>query len=75
MLDAINKLTSSAGANFIIFLHEAFTHVNPKSAKDTDDLTVFFLLLETWRIKTSRKHFGEIDPRSDCHCLGDNRES
>jgi hypothetical protein len=47
MLDAINKLTSSAGANFIIFLHEAFTHVDPKSAKDTDNLTVFFLLLGT----------------------------
>ncbi len=33
-----------SGLNFINIIHTAFTLVDPKSVKDTDDLTVFFTL-------------------------------
>jgi len=35
----------------------------PKEQKDTDDLTVFFLLLESLQVKAAHKHVGEIDPK------------
>jgi len=34
---------------------------DPKSKKDTDDLTVLFALLESACINDARKHVGEID--------------
>ncbi len=35
---------------------------NPKAQKDTDDFTVFFVLLESARVKAVYKHVGEINP-------------
>jgi len=35
--------------------HEAFMHADPKSAKQTDGLTVFFALLGSAHIKDVRK--------------------
>jgi len=38
----------------------------PKAQKETDDLTVFFALLESARIKAAHKHVGEIDGQAFC---------
>jgi len=34
----------------------------PKAQKDTDNLTVFFVLLGSAHVKAARKHVGEINP-------------
>ncbi len=48
--------------DFTNFLHVVFTCADPKSAKDTDDLTFYFALLGPARVEAWHKHVGEIDP-------------
>jgi len=55
MCKMLMKLT--LGVNFINVLWAAFTWADPKSAKKTDSLTVFFVLLGSARVNV-----GEIDP-------------
>ncbi len=52
------------GVNFIKVLRAAFARADPKSAKKTVKLSVFFALLGSAHIKASRKIFGETQ-----HCL------
>jgi len=51
------------GDNFTNILLKGFTLADPKSAKKSDRLTVFFALLVSVRIKAAQKNVGEIDPR------------
>jgi hypothetical protein len=44
-------------------LQPAFASKDPKSAKGTDDLTVFLHFLEYVHVKAMSTHVGEIDPR------------
>jgi len=43
------------GANFINVLQAGFIRANPESAKKTDDLTVFFVLLGSVSVKAAHK--------------------
>jgi hypothetical protein len=47
------KLTT--GVNFTNILHKAFTRSDPKSAKETDSLTLFFAQLGSARAKAALK--------------------
>jgi len=51
-----------SGLNFINVLREAFTHTDPKSVKDTDDLTVFFTLSWSVSIKAAPKTLVKLTP-------------
>jgi len=42
--------------------HTAFTYTDPKSVKDTDDLTVFFTLSGSMSIKAARKTLVKLTP-------------
>jgi len=44
-----------SGVNFIKVLLAAFTHANHKSAKKTDDLTVFLAILGSGHAKAARR--------------------
>ncbi len=52
-----------SGVNFTNMLQPAFASKDPKSAKGTDDLTVFLHFLEYVHVKAMSTHVGEIDPR------------
>jgi len=54
------KLT--AGVNFINVLLEAFRLEDPKSAKKTDNLTVFFALLGSASIKAASRTLMKLTP-------------
>jgi len=54
------KLTP--GLNFINLLRTAFAHADPKSVKDTYDLTVFFMLLGSMIVKAVRKMLMKLTP-------------
>jgi len=43
------------GVNFINVLHEAFTSADPKKAKNTVKLSLFFTLMSSGSIKAFRK--------------------
>ena len=45
---------------------EAFTCADPKSAKNTVKLSVFFALSGSGRAKAARKNVDEIDTRKGC---------
>jgi len=48
-----------------LFFEQLLQAQIPKAQKDTDDLIVFFVLLESTGVLAARKrHFGEIDPWS-----------
>jgi len=51
--------STPAEVNFTNILLEAFTRADPKSAKKTYDLTVFFVLLGSAHIKALCKMFGK----------------
>ncbi len=51
---------NSPGLNFNKILQAAFTPADPKSAKKTDDLTVFFALLGSAHIEVARKTFVKL---------------
>ncbi len=48
--------------DFTNILLEAFTRADPKSVKNTDDLTVFFALLESAQIKALGKTLLKLTP-------------
>ncbi len=50
------------GVNFINILLSAYTCSDPESAKKTDGLTVFFVLLESLSIKAARKMLVKLTP-------------
>ncbi len=50
------------GLYFINVLPTAFTPVDPKSVKDTDNLTVFFTLLGSTSIKAVRRMLVKLTP-------------
>jgi len=52
-----------SGVHFIKVLQAAFAHANPKSAKKTDNLTVFFCAFGICRHKSCLLNIGEIDPK------------
>ncbi len=56
-------LNPKSGVNFNNILWAAFMHAHPKIKKDTDDLTVLFVLLGSSRVKAALKNVGEIYPR------------
>ncbi len=55
------------GVDFTYVLLKALACIDPKSAKDNDDLTVINGLLEFVHVKGLRKHVGEIDIWSQFH--------
>jgi len=60
---AITTLTTTKTpvVNFNNILQAAFTRTDPKSAKKTDNLTVFFAHLGSVHVKAARKNVDEID--------------
>ncbi len=50
------------GVNFINILQSAFMCSDPESAKKTDGLTVFFVLLGSLCIKVARKMLVKLTP-------------
>ncbi len=52
------------GLNFINVLHTAFALVDPKSVKDTDDLTIIFTLLGSTGAKAVHRILMKLTP--DC---------
>jgi hypothetical protein len=51
------------GFDFTNILLAAFTRADHKNTKQTDNLTVFFVLLGYAGLKAARKHVGKNDPR------------
>ncbi len=73
-LDRYRPVSASAQARkSIIFQHKGsisptvyeglYTNRSQKNQRETDDLTAFFALLGSVRVKARHKHVGEIDPR------------
>jgi len=56
------KRTKLSTVNFINVLWAAFSNADPKSAKKTDNLTVFFALLESARLNAARKTLTKLTP-------------
>jgi len=56
-----------SGVNFINILQAAFTHQDPKSAKNTVKFPVFFCAFGIWAHKSCLKNVDEIDPRDQFH--------
>ncbi len=54
------KLT--AGVNFINVLPAAFRLADPESAKQIDNLTVFFALSGSARVKAARRTLMKLNP-------------
>ncbi len=50
------------GLNFINVLCTAFTPADPKSIKDTNDLTVFFMLLGSTCTKAAHRTLVKLTP-------------
>jgi len=64
------------GVNFINFLRAAFTREDPESAKHTDNLTVFYALLGSARVKAAVERSFEfrlpgMDSTKLCFYLGE----
>jgi len=57
--------STTPGINFTNILFKAFTLKDPKSAKKTDYLTVFFALLGSASVKASRKMLVKLTQRAD----------
>jgi len=57
----INK-SETSGINFIKDLRAAFAGADPKSAKKTDNLTVFFALSESARAQAARRTLMKLIP-------------
>ncbi len=55
-------MKNASGVNYTNILCAAFTHANPKSAKMTDGLTVFFALLGSALVKAARKTLMKLTP-------------
>jgi len=53
---------STAGVNFINVLCTAFTLVDPKSVKKIGNLTVFFMLLGSARVKAVHRMLVKLTP-------------
>jgi len=62
ILDSFGRKNISIRSDFTNILREAFTQTDPKSAKKTDGLTVFFVLLGSARIKGFRKMLVKSTP-------------
>ena len=58
---SLQVLISKTRVNFTNILQEAFTRVDPKSAKDSQVIS-YFALLGSMRIKAVHKHDNEIEP-------------
>jgi len=54
------------GFNFTNILHTAFTRPDPKSAKKTDNLTIYFALLLSAYIKSAHKMLTKLTPGKHC---------
>ncbi len=52
----------TSGVNFINILRTAFPLVDPKSVKKIDNLTVFFTLLGSARLKAVRRTLMKLSP-------------
>jgi hypothetical protein len=50
------------GVNFINISRAAFTRIDPKSTKKTNNLTVFFVLFGSAFVKTSHKTLVKLTP-------------
>jgi len=50
------------GLNFINVLCTAYMHTDPESVKDTDDLTVFFMLSGSTSVKAAHKMLVKLTP-------------
>jgi len=57
---------TSPGVNFINVLQAAFERTDPKSAKNTDNLIVFFALLGSASSKASHEMLMKLTP---CHIV------
>jgi len=57
-----SKPTHTPRVNFTNILLEAFTWADPKSAERTGDLTVFFTILGSVRVKAARKMLVKSTP-------------
>ncbi len=55
MLFEAGDIIKSPGVNFTTVLRKAFRHTDSKTAKKTDSLTVFLVLLGSVRVKAARK--------------------
>jgi len=53
---------STSGVNFTNILRSTFTLADPKSAKKTNDLTIFFALFESGHVKNARKMLVKSTP-------------
>jgi len=62
MLNSIETVDLISGVDFTNIVHAAFMLTDPKSAKKTNSLTVFFALLGSARIKTYRKMLEKLTP-------------
>jgi hypothetical protein len=51
------------GSNSPLFYKQFLCKKIPKVQKDTDNLTVFFALLGSVRVKAAHKNIDKIDPR------------
>ncbi len=58
----LKESKSRSGVNFINVLCTAFTLVDPKSVKKIDNLTVFFTLLGSARVKAVRRTLVKLTP-------------
>jgi len=58
-------MLSGFGLNFINILHIAFTSADPKSVKNTDNLTVFFTLLDSTCVKAVHRMLMKSTPEAN----------
>jgi hypothetical protein len=59
-------VTFTPGLIFINVLLTAFTRADPKRYKDTDDLTVFFMLLGSMSVKAANKMLVKLTLGVNC---------
>ncbi len=62
ILDSSFRFLTKPWANFINFLPAAFALADPKSAKKTDNLTVFFVPLGSAHLKVAHRTFMKLTP-------------
>jgi hypothetical protein len=62
---------ATTGIDFTNILHPAFTHVDPKSIKMTDELTVFFALLGSACIKAACEMLMKLRPDENAARVAD----
>jgi len=55
-------MRSRSGINFINILRAAFTNPDPKSAKKSDDMTLFFVLLGSAHVIAVGKNLVKLTP-------------